>query len=122
MLALRRDVLEEIYVSLGSDAERVRRFYEMFIDGIVRLIEELRQQQSLAASSRTLHSLKGSAAMAGANRLRALAIRLRETSAKDEPVASAIRELEQELATFRSALESELAAMCSSNPSRLDSD
>lgn len=101
-------VFNELYATLGRSAERVRNVYVKFQDSAAQRLEELRQQP-VAATAKTLHALKGSAGMVGANRLAALAARLHEATVETGTVPlSAIDRIDAALTEFRETLRSQL--------------
>lgn len=100
-------VFNELHATLGANTERVHNVYAKFLDSAVKRIDDLRQQP-IAASLKTLHTLKGSAGMVGASRLAALAAHLHETTADREALTSAANDIECELAKFSGALRAQL--------------
>jgi HPt (histidine-containing phosphotransfer) domain-containing protein len=100
-------IFKELHATLGGDSDRVRNVYTKFLDTAAQRIEELRHQP-IAESRRTLHALKGTAAMVGATRLAALAGRLQEAPTTDETLAQGIGDIEVELTHFQYALSEEL--------------
>jgi HPt (histidine-containing phosphotransfer) domain-containing protein len=100
-------VFNELHATLGANTERVRNVYAKFLDSAVKRIAELRQQP-MAASLKTLHTLKGSAGMVGASRLAALAAHLHETTADKEALVIAANDIECELAKFTGVLTAQL--------------
>ena len=81
----------------------VAAIYQKFLENAATFIRELPGQDE-AARVETLHTLKGSAAMLGANRLSALAAKLQShLHGSIVQVDQAARELEAELAKFRVA-------------------
>jgi HPt (histidine-containing phosphotransfer) domain-containing protein len=100
-------MFKELHATLGNSTDRVRDVYAKFLDSAAMRVDELRHQP-LAASLKTLHALKGSAAMVGASRLAILAARLQETIADGEPLAVGIHDIERELAAFHGALNAQL--------------
>lgn len=102
---LDRHVFEELIATLGNDTGRVRNVYRKFLDSVNARLEELRHQ-SVIESAATLHALKGSASMVGANRLAAVAAMFQEAAPTpdDETKVSVVREIEAELALFRDVL------------------
>ncbi|WP_157994427.1 Hpt domain-containing protein [Peristeroidobacter agariperforans] len=88
----------------------VAAIYRKFLDNAATFIRELPSQDS-AARVETMHTLKGSAAMLGANRVSALAAKLQShLHGSIVQVDQAARELEAELAKFRVAAEQRLLA------------
>ncbi len=85
----------------------VATVYRKFFDNAATFIRELASQDT-AARIETMHTLKGSAAMLGANRVAALAAHIQShLHGSSIQVEQAARELEDELAKFRAA-----AAQC----------
>lgn len=109
--ALDTTVLEELRDTFGPQSDSVTRLYANFLTHATGYLNALRDQ---ACDERinTLHTLKGSAALMGAVRLAALAANFHEAFARDPGrlPASAIRQLEDELAMFRHALSLRLAS------------
>jgi HPt (histidine-containing phosphotransfer) domain-containing protein len=103
--ALDLTVLEELRGTFGGQSPVVANLYANFLTNAARYIEALRSQANDEQVA-TLHTLKGSAAMMGAVRISALAMRLHEASLHEsgQTSESAIRQLEDELAMFRHAL------------------
>src|SRR3989337_2350815 len=97
-------VFQELVESLQTEA--VAAVYRKFLENAAAFIDELPQQNS-DARVETFHTLKGSAAMMGANRMSALAAQLQEQGA-DVQVEAAIQLLKDELEKFRAALASRL--------------
>lgn len=88
----------------------VAAVYRKFLENADTFIRELATQDG-AARSETLHTLKGSAAMLGANRLSALAAKLQsQLHGSIVQVEQAAHELEEELAEFRAAAAERLLA------------
>lgn len=106
-------VFEDLLATLGNDRSRVAAVYRKFVDSAATRLDEMRHQ-SVTSIATTFHALKGSAGMVGANRLAAVAARLQEATAAgldDETKATALRELETELATFRRVLGAQLDSL-----------
>jgi HPt (histidine-containing phosphotransfer) domain-containing protein len=109
-------VFQELQESL-SQAERVAAVYRKFVENAATFIGELRAQD-VAARIDTLHTLKGSAAMMGANAMANLAAQLQEQGLNVQ-VEAAAQQLTDELAKFRAAVSSRLLALgVSLDPSR----
>lgn len=104
------DVLHDLLGSLSEPAI-VATLYRKFVANAAEFIGELARQER-GARIETLHTLKGSAAMMGAQRLARLAASLqaREASAPVQ-VAQAVEELSGELAKFRLAASDRLSAL-----------
>ncbi|HEY0680906.1 MAG TPA: Hpt domain-containing protein [Steroidobacter sp.] len=101
------DVLHDLLGSLSQPAA-VAAIYSKFVANAAGFIRELRIQDA-AARIETLHTLKGSAAMVGAERLAQLAARLEPQSSVQ--VEEASRDLEAELAQFRLVVAAKLEAL-----------
>jgi HPt (histidine-containing phosphotransfer) domain-containing protein len=106
---LDREVFQELRDSLGNRPEALRSIYMKFIGHASAYVNELRVQSS-SANARTLHTLKGSAAMVGAKRIAGLAARLQDSPSelRSPSMEAALAELECELGEFRAAFEAEL--------------
>jgi HPt (histidine-containing phosphotransfer) domain-containing protein len=104
-LVLDIDLLQELRESLGNQPEVVAGIYRRFLGSTTNTLDELRFQRSDTRVT-TLHALKGSAAMVGANRIAAVAGRLQEAllHSPDAGAEAAVSELEGELTAFRLAL------------------
>lgn len=115
------DALEPLDVTMFQDLleslvepAAVAAVYRKFLGNAATFIRELTSQDA-AARAETLHTLKGSAAMLGANRMSALAAQLQtELHGSPVQVEQAARQLEDELAAFRSAATERLLAAGSS--------
>ena len=101
------DVLHDLLGSLGQPAG-VAAIYSKFIANAAGFIRELRTLDAVARVE-TLHTLKGSAAMVGAERLAALAARLEPQSSVQ--VEQAIQALASELAQFRAVVAAKFTAL-----------
>ena len=101
------DVLHDLLGSLSEPAA-VAAIYRKFLANAAGFIRDLRSQDA-ADRIETLHTLKGSAAMMGAERIAELAARLEPRSPVQ--VEQAIRALEDELAQFRSVAGARLEAL-----------
>jgi HPt (histidine-containing phosphotransfer) domain-containing protein len=108
-LVLDIDLFQELRESLGNQPDVVAGIYRRFLGSTANTLDELRFQKSDTRVT-TLHALKGSAAMVGANRIAAVAARLQDAllHSPDAGAESAVRELEDELAAFRLALTAHL--------------
>lgn len=102
-------MFEDLLASLVEPAA-VAAIYSKFLGNAATFIREL-AHQNVADRIETLHTLKGSAAMLGANRMSALAAQL-QTNLHGSlvQVEQAARELDRELATFRVAVSERLEA------------
>lgn len=98
-------LFRELLNSFAGDVDIVISIYRTFIGTTMKLIESL-ASEDCAAQARTLHTLKGSAAMVGADRIAVLALRLQHVAANSiHPIVKTrIDELTGELVMFRSAL------------------
>lgn len=95
-------LFQELLESLVAPAA-VAAVYRQFLENAATFIRELATQDS-AARIETLHTLKGSAAMLGANRISALAAQLQsQLHGSIVQVEQAAHELDEELAKFRAA-------------------
>ena len=101
-------VFQELHVSL-SQAEAVAAVYRKFVENAAGFIGELRDQDA-AARIETLHTLKGSAAMMGANEMARLAAQL-QVQGSAVQIEAAIGQLTGELEKFRAAVASRLRAL-----------
>lgn len=100
---------QDLLESLVAPAA-VAAVYRKFLENAATFIRELADQDS-AARIETLHTLKGSAAMLGANRISALAAQLQsQLHGSIVQVEQAAHELEVELAQFRAATAERLLA------------
>lgn len=97
-------VFQELVESL--QAEAAAAVYRKFIENAALFIGELPQQNTDARVG-TFHTLKGSAAMMGANRMSELAAQLQEQGVAVQ-VAAATQLLKDELEKFRAAVASRL--------------
>ncbi len=103
-------VFQDLLESLAAPAA-VAAIYRKFIGNAATFIAELASQDA-AARVETMHTLKGSAAMLGANRISALAAeRQKELHSSLVQVDEVARELEAELMKFRAAAAERLRAV-----------
>lgn len=100
-------VFQELLESLQIEA--VVAIYRKFIENATGFIGELREQDA-AARIETFHTLKGSAAMMGANRLSELAAQL-QAQGPFVQVEAATEQLKIELARFRDEAAGRLRAL-----------
>jgi HPt (histidine-containing phosphotransfer) domain-containing protein len=109
LAVLDKEVFQELHDSLGNRPEAIRSIYTKFIDNTGAHLAELRAQASFG-NTRTLHTLKGSAAMVGATRIVDMATRLHDAAPDLRGAAreAALAELERELAEFRRVFEAEI--------------
>ncbi len=101
-------VFQELQESLSQPA-LVAAVYRKFVENAAAFIGELRAQDA-AARADTLHTLKGSAAMMGANAMANLAAQLQEQGLSVQ-VEAAIQQLASELEKFRAAVSGRLHAL-----------
>ena len=97
-------VFQELVESLQTEAAVA--VYRKFIENAAEFIGEL-PQQNMDARVETFHTLKGSAAMMGANRMSELAAQLQAQGAAVQ-VETATQLLKDELEQFRAAVASKL--------------
>lgn|GEM_PF-2400082 len=111
-LVLDTELFQELRESLGCELDAVLRIYRRFLANAAGSLDEARRQTG-AARAATLHTLKGSAAMVGANRIASVAGRLQEglVDSPDAIAQAAIGELEGELTTFRLTLTAHLDSL-----------
>ncbi len=105
------ELFQELWESLGNDLGIVASLYKRFLGNTAATLVELRQ--SGAARPGTLHALKGSASMVGANRIAAVANDLQELLLH-APRALADAELDSldaELTLFRVAITDHLQSL-----------
>ena len=100
-------VFQELLESLQIDA--VAAIYRKFIENATGFIGELREQDA-AARIETFHTLKGSAAMMGANRMSELAAQL-QAQGSSVQVEAATEQLKVELDRFRAEVSGRLLAL-----------
>jgi HPt (histidine-containing phosphotransfer) domain-containing protein len=97
-------VFQELVESLQTEAATA--VYRKFLENAAAFIDELARQNT-DARVETFHTLKGSAAMMGANRMSELAAQLQAQDAGVQ-VAAATQLLNDELEKFRAAVASRL--------------
>jgi HPt (histidine-containing phosphotransfer) domain-containing protein len=100
-------VFQDLLESLQSEAAAA--VYRKFIESAATFIDELRTQDA-AARIETFHTLKGSAAMMGANRMSDLAARLQAQDSSVQ-IDAAVEQLAGELEQFRAAVAGKLVAL-----------
>ena len=100
-------VFQELLESL--QIEVVAAIYRKFIENAAGFIGELREQDA-AARIETFHTLKGSAAMLGANRISELAAQL-QTQGPSVQLEAATEQLKAELERFRGEASGRLLAL-----------
>lgn len=107
-------VFHDLHDSLSRHPGALLEVYRKFFANAAAFIDALAGQNA-AARIDTLHTLKGSAAMLGANRLAALAERLQvRLSTSTDRVTIDAGELANELAAFRRAIAAQFDALGSS--------
>ena len=102
------NVFQELVESLAQP-DAVAAVYRKFLENAAAFIGELRDLDA-AARIETLHTLKGSAAMMGANSMAGLAAQLQAQGASVQ-VEAATRQLGDELTRLRAAIEGRLLAL-----------
>ena len=103
------NMFQELLQTLDAPAA-VAAVYREFLANAATFIGELTTQDA-AARLETMHTLKGSAAMMGANRLSALAARLQsQLHGGSVQVERAAQQLDEELTMFRVAASERLLA------------
>jgi HPt (histidine-containing phosphotransfer) domain-containing protein len=101
------NVLRDLVESLAQPAA-VAALYRKFVENAATFIGELRDQDD-AARIDTLHTLKGSAAMMGAERIANIAMRLQaQWQCSSVQVTQAVQALEGELSRFRAEVTAQL--------------
>jgi len=100
-------VFQELVESLQTDAAAA--VYRKFIENAAGFIDELRAQDG-AARIDTFHTLKGSAAMMGANRMSERAAQL-QMHGSSVQVDEASQQLKDELERFRAEVASRFLAL-----------
>ncbi len=101
-------VFQDLVESLQRP-DTVAAVYRKFVENAAAFIAELRAQDA-AARIETLHTLKGSAAMMGANSLAKLAADL-QSQGEAVQVELATLRLTEELAKFRAAVDERFASI-----------
>lgn len=111
------DVFAELYESVCEQPKTVAALYDTFFDNAVRLIAALQTVESCGAREKTLHTLKGSAAMMGAAHIARLASDLQQTCAtmQDDTLEKWIRQLDIELHEMRRLVATRLASLGTSS-------
>jgi HPt (histidine-containing phosphotransfer) domain-containing protein len=96
------ELFQDLLESLGNELGIVAGLYRRFLDNTAATLAELRRQKA-ETWSKTLHALKGSAGMVGANRIAAVAAELQDSllHAPREMGKAELDVLESELALFR---------------------
>lgn len=116
--ALDLEVFDELHEGVRQQPATVASLYDTFFDNAVRLISTLRTTDSGAVREKTLHALKGSAAMMGAARVARRATDLQHTCATmdGDALRDSIHELDADLETTREAVHARLASLGPSGP------
>lgn len=111
--ALDQEVFEELYESVCEQQDVVASLYQTFLKTADQLIDTLRVSGPGASCEKTLHALKGSAAMMGAMRMARLATDLQQTCATldQHTLQGAVRQLDTELASVRASVHMQLASL-----------
>jgi HPt (histidine-containing phosphotransfer) domain-containing protein len=112
------EVFNELYESVGDQPNTVASLYDTFLNNAVRLIAALQTAESRTAREKTLHALKGSAAMMGAARVAQLADDLHVTCAtmQAETLQKWIEQMDAELDETRRAVDARLASLGTRRP------
>jgi HPt (histidine-containing phosphotransfer) domain-containing protein len=110
-------VFDELRESLAPQPDALTSVYRKFLQGAVASINELPQQDQQSRIS-TVHTLKGSAAMLGANRLAAVAAQLqsRPEQLAGTVVDAAARQLNDEVTAFRHRINARFALLGKPEP------
>lgn len=111
--SLDQEAFDELYESVREKPDTVASLYDTFLTNAVKLIESLQTADSRSIRDKTLHALKGSAAMMGAARVARLAADLQETSAtmQDETLQNWIEQIAIELDETRRVVDARLASL-----------
>lgn len=114
------EVFDELHESLCGQANTLGSLYETFLSNATGLVESLRATEAGSSCEKTLHTLKGSAAMMGAARIARLAAELQHTCATldDDRLKDAIHQLDAELGSMRRAVDVRLASVGIANRPR----
>ena len=98
-------VFQELLEALAGDLDRVASIYQTFFETATFLIGSL-LDQDCATQAKTLHTLKGSAAMVGGERMARLVTHLQQIAANSvHPIIrTRIEELSGELVMLRGAV------------------
>jgi HPt (histidine-containing phosphotransfer) domain-containing protein len=107
------EVFNELYESVCEQPNTVASLYDTFLNNAVRLIAALQTAESRTVREKTLHTLKGSAAMMGAARVAQLADDLQQTCAtmEAETLQKWIEQIDTELDETRRAVDAQLASL-----------
>lgn len=105
-------VFDELRESLAAQPDALADVYRKFLQSAESSINALHEQDAAARIS-TVHTLKGSAAMLGANRLAALAAQLQEQFSRSQAPAldEVTRQLHDELAAFQHSINARLGLL-----------
>jgi len=105
-------VFQELLGALGGDLDTVVSIYRTFLATGLTLIGSLPQQDCIT-QARTLHTLKGSSTMVGAERMARLAANLQYVAVKaiHPIIKTRIDELTGELDMFREAINAHVKSL-----------
>jgi len=111
--ALDQDVFDELHEGVCGQSRSIASLYHTFLHNAERLIETLRATEADAVREKTLHTLKGSAAMMGAARVARLAAELQEQcgTLDAEELEDAAHRLDAELSEMRQAVDARLISL-----------
>jgi HPt (histidine-containing phosphotransfer) domain-containing protein len=111
--ALDREVFDELHEGVCGQSKTIASLYGTFLNNAEHLIETLRATEPDTVREKTLHTLKGSAAMMGATRIARLAADLQHRSAAldEQALQEAVEHLSSELADVRQAINAQLASL-----------
>jgi HPt (histidine-containing phosphotransfer) domain-containing protein len=118
LTSLDQEAFDELYESVCENPDTVASLYDTFLTNAARLIEGVQTGDSPSIREKTLHTLKGSAAMMGAARVARLAEDLQHTSAtmQDETLQKWIAQIAIELEQTRRAVDARLASLRTTRP------
>ena len=110
--ALDLEIFQEMQDAVAQQPTAVAALYGTFLGNATRLIATLGMAESATTREKTLHTLKGSAAMMGAARMARLAADLQSSCATmpAQAMQAAIGELEAELDAIQRAIDAHLDA------------
>ena len=119
--SLDQEAFDELYESVCKKTDTVASLYDTFLTNAVRLVDSLQKSDSCADREKTLHTLKGSAAMMGAVRVARLAADLQQTSAtmQHDTLQNWIEQIAIELDETGRAVDARLASLGTSRPTQL---
>lgn len=111
--ALDQEAFDELHEGVCGQSKTIASLYDTFLNNAERLIETLGATEPDAVREKTLHTLKGSAAMMGATRIARLAAELQHRSATLDAQAlqDAVKHLSSELTDVREAINAQLASL-----------